>query len=124
MRTPESDRREGLKDPEYLRLYGAADFRTEIAIKLCLAREAAGMTQAELAKKMGISQPYLSKLEGGEANPSLGTIGTIMAVLGYRLEVDFKPLMEGLENEPKEEYPLSKAEPSLVREKDPENQED
>jgi len=116
MRTLRDNIREGIKDPEYVRLYGAADFKTEIAIKLCLAREAAGMTQAELAKKMGISQPYLSKLEGGEANPSLSTIGSILAVLGYRLEVDFKPLLVGLEDEPEKEYECRTPEPSVVRE--------
>lgn len=94
IRTPEEDLKRELQDPEYVKLYGASDSKAEIAITLCQAREAAGKTQKELAELMSLSQPYVSKLEGGEANPTIGTIGSILAVLGCRLITNTAPLLQ------------------------------
>jgi transcriptional regulator with XRE-family HTH domain len=38
----------------------------EIGKKLKIIREAAGMTQEEVAEKAGISQGYYSEIEGGK----------------------------------------------------------
>ena len=39
--------------------------------RLKQAREAAGMSQAEVARELGLSQPAYSYIENGEKNPSL-----------------------------------------------------
>lgn len=93
IRTPEGDLERELRDPEYVRLYGASDAKAEIAITLAEARNAARKTQKELAEVMGLSQPYVAKLEGGEANPTIGTIGSLLAVLGFRLVAHTQPLL-------------------------------
>lgn len=46
------------------------------------AREVAGVTQTELASKVGISQPRISALERGESAPSLVTLKAIEKALG------------------------------------------
>ncbi len=84
-KTPREDLLEDLKDIEFAKLYGAESAKTDFAITLLKARESAKLTQKELARKLGISQPYVAKLESGEANPTLGTIGSILASLGLRL---------------------------------------
>jgi transcriptional regulator with XRE-family HTH domain len=84
-RNMQEDIKRELADPEYAKYFGASDTKAEIAITLVKAREKAGKTQKELAEIIGLSQPYISKLEGGEANPSIGTIGSILAILGFRL---------------------------------------
>ena len=49
-------------------------------------REARGVTQAELAGALGVSQPNVSKLEG-KGDIRLSTLGGYVAALGGRLEV-------------------------------------
>ncbi len=92
IRTPEGDLEQELRDPEYVKLYGASDAKAEIAITLAEARHAAKKTQEEVADEMSLSQPYVAKLEGGEANPTIGTIGSLLAVMGFRLVARTAPL--------------------------------
>lgn len=92
-RTPMQDIEQRLKDPEYAKLYGAEDAKSEFAIVLSRARDRAGVTQKELADRLGVSQAYIAKLEGGEANPTLGVVGSLMAVLGLRLVMQAEPLL-------------------------------
>lgn len=88
IRTPDEDLKRELQDIEYVKLYGASDCKAEIAVTLSTARQNAGKTQKELAESMNLSQPYIARLEGGEANPTIGTIGSILAMLGCRLITD------------------------------------
>ena len=93
VRTPDEDLKRELQDQEYVKLYGASDAKAETAITLCEARQTAGKTQKDIAEAMGLSQPYIAKLEGGEANPTIGTIGSILATLGCRLVANTAPLL-------------------------------
>jgi HTH-type transcriptional regulator/antitoxin HipB len=47
-------------------------------------RNQAGLTQAELAARVGISQPYLSELERGHETEQLRRILAILRQLGVR----------------------------------------
>lgn len=40
-------------------------------------RKKSGLTQSELARRVSISQPALSKIESGQNNPRLGTVREI-----------------------------------------------
>jgi transcriptional regulator with XRE-family HTH domain len=91
-RTPRQDLVDRLKDPEYAKLYGAENAKVDFAITLAKARKSADLTQKGLSEKLGISQPYVARLEGGEANPTLGTVGILLAMLGYRLVTQTAPL--------------------------------
>lgn len=82
-----------LEDPEFTKLFGAEMAKSGFAFTLLDARKAAGMTQTELSEQLGMSQPYIAKLESGEANPTLGKIGSILAVLGFRLVTSLAPLV-------------------------------
>ena len=84
-KTLREDLLEDLKDLEFAKLYGAESAKTDFAITLLKARENANLTQKEFAAKLGISQSYIARLESGETNPTLGTIGSILAMLGLRL---------------------------------------
>ena len=90
--TPTDDLLERLKDPEYAKLYGAENAKVDFAITLTKARKILNLTQKSLADKLGISQPYVAKLEGGEANPTLGTIGSLLATIDLRLVTGTAPL--------------------------------
>ena len=90
--TPTDDLLERLKDPEYARLYGEENAKVDFAITLTKARKSLNLTQKSLADKLGISQPYVAKLEGGEANPTLGRIGSLLAAIDLRLITRTAPL--------------------------------
>lgn len=100
VRTPLGDIAEDLKDPEYAKLFGAEDAKSEFAIVLARARDRAGVTQKELAGRLGVSQAYIAKLSRGDANPTLGTVGRMLAALGFSLRMDVEPLLPGYEVTP------------------------
>ena len=73
------------EDDEYRQAYGAERFKVDIAFALHKARSAREISQAELAKRIGVSQAYIAKLESGEANPTIGKVGAILSVLWFRV---------------------------------------
>ena len=83
---------EKIKDQGFKKEYGAALAKTELALTLYKARKSAEYTQEKLANKCGVSQSYIAKLEYGDANPSIGTIGKILSVLDVRLITRFSPI--------------------------------
>lgn len=59
-----------------------------LGFRLGQLREAAGLTQAELADRMGISQPRISQLEKGHLDQMvIGTIQRYVAALGGTLKI-------------------------------------
>ena len=68
------------------------NFRKE-AYAYCLgqvihdARKGEKVTQEELAKRIGASKSYISRIEKGVIDPSVGTYYRIMEALGLRIEI-------------------------------------
>ena len=56
------------------------------------ARRASGMTQKELSELTGIAQGDISKLEKGNANPSLRTLIRLAEGMGMKLKLEFVPV--------------------------------
>lgn len=50
-------------------------------------RSAKGLTQAELAEKIDVSTPFISKIERGVKHPSLETLISIASSLGTTIDV-------------------------------------
>ncbi len=67
----------------------------EIIQALIEARRASGFTQKELSERTGIAQGDISKLETGNANPSLRTLVRLAEGMGMQLKVEFCPLLHG-----------------------------
>src|SRR5258708_24909044 len=55
------------------------------------ARERAGLTQRELADRLGCSPPAISQAEAGGASPSIATLQRFADALGCYLPVDIRP---------------------------------
>jgi transcriptional regulator with XRE-family HTH domain len=51
----------------------------------------AGMTQAELAARAGLTQSAVARLERGDANPTIGTLDNVIAATGHRLVLAAEP---------------------------------
>ena len=58
-----------------------------VAVQFRGARLDAGFTQAQAAKRAGVSQQQIAKLENPKANPSIETIAKVCGALGVELEV-------------------------------------
>lgn len=80
---------EQLKDPEFRKEYEALQPEFEIKRAMIEARRDCGMTQKQLADKTGIAQADISKLETGNANPSLKTLQRLAAGMGMRVKIEF-----------------------------------
>ncbi len=55
---------------------------SSLGTNLALAREAAQLTQADLATRAGTSRATIAQIESGEGDPRLSTIGAIAEALG------------------------------------------
>lgn len=60
----------------------------EIGEKIREARERSALTQKKLAKKLGISQQIISRIESGKHNISLGTLDKVCRGLGIPVNAD------------------------------------
>lgn len=56
----------------------------DMARELIAARHRAGLTQAEVAKRMGTSQSTVARLESGGRQPSMQTVQRYAKALGCR----------------------------------------
>ncbi len=79
------------KDPEYRREYEALEEEFALATAVISARVQAGLTQRELAQRMGTTQSVIARLEGGRAKPSTATLEKVAKATGTRLRIDFEP---------------------------------
>ncbi|HXZ67375.1 MAG TPA: helix-turn-helix transcriptional regulator [Alphaproteobacteria bacterium] len=79
------------KDPKYVAEYEALEGEFAIAAAVIAARADAGLTQDELAKRMGTTQSVVARLESGQARPSTSTLEKLADATGTRLKISFEP---------------------------------
>lgn len=65
--------------------------RIKIAVMLINARGSAGLTQRQLAEKMGTSQSAVARLESGKANARMSTLVAYAYACGGRLNMKLLP---------------------------------
>lgn len=73
-----------MRDPAFRREYHALAEEFAIAQELIKARTRAGLTQAQVAKRMGTTQSVVARLESGAAKPSLSTLERYAKATGSR----------------------------------------
>lgn len=78
-----------LKDPEVKREYDALQVVYDIQRELIRLRLEKGLSQKELAEKIGTRQSAVSRIERGVCNPSIALLGKIAKALGRDLQVRF-----------------------------------
>lgn len=79
-------------DPEFQREYEALEEEFALAAAVIKARSEAGLTQEELARRMGTTQSAIARMEGGKSRPSTTTLQKLAAATGTRLRVSFERL--------------------------------
>jgi ribosome-binding protein aMBF1 (putative translation factor) len=55
-----------MRDPEYRREFERTKFANDVAIQVLTYRTKHGMSQAELARRLGTKQPNIARLESGD----------------------------------------------------------
>ncbi|MGH2450236.1 MAG: helix-turn-helix domain-containing protein [Candidatus Limnocylindria bacterium] len=81
--------RELRKDPEYEAALQELAPYEQIARQLIAFRIEHGLSQAELARRCGVSQPAIARLERGEHEPRLATLRRVAHALDADLVLDF-----------------------------------
>lgn len=64
-----------------------------VALQLRWRRDDLDLTQADLAKRIGLTQQQVARLEGGNANPTVKTLERVAKALESRLSVMFLPAL-------------------------------
>ncbi|MDE2267804.1 MAG: helix-turn-helix transcriptional regulator [Betaproteobacteria bacterium] len=87
MKTLHSIKRTLLQSPEVQAEYDALGPEFDIARELIAARARAGLSQAEVAQRMGTTQSVIARLESGKRPPSLRSVQRYAQALGARAVV-------------------------------------
>ena len=66
---------------------GERRLHSDVAAMLARARQRAGLSQVQLAEQSGIGQSEISRIENGQANPTLDTLDRLAGPLKVRLMV-------------------------------------
>ena len=82
---------ERMKEPKFRAEYEALEPEFTIVQAMINARKNSGLTQKQLSEKTGIAQGDISKIEKGEANPSLKTLKRLAVGMDMRLKLEFLP---------------------------------
>ena len=82
---------EQLQDTEFRKEYEALQPERAVIQAMIDARKNSGLTQKELSERTGIAQGDISKLENGNANPSIRTLQRLASGMGMTLKVEFLP---------------------------------
>ncbi|PST98658.1 helix-turn-helix domain-containing protein [Photobacterium gaetbulicola] len=79
-----------LSKPEVKQAYEELAPEFELISTLISMREKSGLTQDEVALRMGTKAPNVSRLESGKSNPSLRTLVSYAKACGFKLDLGFK----------------------------------
>ena len=78
-------------DPKFAKAYDALDDEFAALAALLKARAVAGLTQAEVASRMGVSQPVVARIESSlgkkDHSPSLNTLRRYADACGMKLVI-------------------------------------
>ena len=81
--------KELMADPEFKDEWDAMEPEFQLMCAILEGRKEAGLTQKQLSEATGITQADISRLESGEANPSLQTLKRLAAGMGKTLQIKF-----------------------------------
>lgn len=86
------------KDADLQRMFEEAVASREIAYKIHRLRNQAGLSQAELARRVGTTQSVISRLEDADyEGHSLAMLNRIAAAVERRVEIRFVPCKHRLQ---------------------------
>ena len=82
--------KESLRSPKIRAEYDKLQPEFAVIRAVIEARMRKGVTQKDLAKKIGTKQSVISRLESGRANPSIAFLKKLAEALNSHLEIRFR----------------------------------
>lgn len=80
------------QSPERMKNFQSVRLEVEITELICELMEKQGVNRAELARRLGTSPPYVTKVLRGETNMTLKTISDFFFALGRSVRIVDRPL--------------------------------
>lgn len=80
-----------MQDPAFAKEYEVLQPEFDVIKAIINARTSQNLTQKELAKRTGINQADISKLENGTRNPSVNLLKRLADGMGMTLKIEFIP---------------------------------
>lgn len=77
--------KESLKNPEFKRVYDSLELEYKLIDAIIEQRIKHGITQKQLAEKVGMKQSAIARFESGNCNPTLSFLKKLAEVLGMKL---------------------------------------
>src|ERR1051326_29161 len=90
LRTAAEIHKQDMHDLDYRREYDRTRLANDVAIKVIRYRVKHHLSQAALARRLGIRQPNVARLESGEHEPSVATLARLADVLGLDFSLEIK----------------------------------
>jgi ribosome-binding protein aMBF1 (putative translation factor) len=84
-------RQDLLKDPDVRAEYDRLGPIFAVVGEMVEARQIAGLTQAEIAKRMGTSQSVIARLENARHMPTFDMVARYAAAIGRRIDIHLVP---------------------------------
>lgn len=81
--------KEELKDPLFRKHYEEYGKQLEVAYQILQLRKQKGISQAELARKLGTKQSNVARMETGQQNFTTDTLQKIASVFSRELKIEF-----------------------------------
>ncbi|HEY2282830.1 MAG TPA: helix-turn-helix transcriptional regulator [Solirubrobacteraceae bacterium] len=91
LKTSEQALAEELRDPDFQREWERTAVARAVALKVLTYRTEQGLSQRALAKKLGMTQPQVARLEAGEHNPTIDTLARLAQALDIEFAIDVHP---------------------------------
>lgn len=91
LRSSEEIAAEELRNPRVRAEYERTAFANAVAIRVIRYRTEHGLSQTALARKLGMRQPAIARLETGEHEPSLATLARLARGLGIDFSIEITP---------------------------------
>lgn len=91
LRSAEEIHEQDMRDLDYRREHERTRLASDVAVRVIRYRADHGLSQAALARQLGMRQPHIARLEAGAHEPSLSTLARLSAGLGLDFSVDVKP---------------------------------
>ena len=79
-----------MEDPVFRQAYEDLEPEYQLVRAIIEQRKLKGMTQAELARKVGTRQSAIARLESGTYNPSLQFLKKVAKALDVKIEISLK----------------------------------
>lgn len=91
LKTAEEVLAEDLRNPEFHREWVRTALARAVAVQVVAYRAEHNLTQSELARRLGMKQSAIARLESGEHAPTLETLERLSRGLEVEFHIDITP---------------------------------